>query len=263
MANNFRVEVHEYKGKLIVEPSGHKPSKIFIPTGKYRKDDWTIGSVLTRANKKTLFFSKEAVELMKEIPIGPDAVGDIDFWKCGKGKAFSWFGAIYRIMDPRDAQAARTFRLHDDAYTVIKNNPPHEAIEVIRRELTDYIYRRPYRLGTELKVRSGMIRHKGKAQWPCLVVAKTAKRMLEILNDELDERVSANELRNHWLGGGISAVSIEMEEEGVWVGQDEHGIKAYKKLWPKPPKPGPKPKSESEQLEEKIADLEAWIKNQK
>ena len=85
----------------------------------------------------------------------------------------------------------------------------------------------------KLKVRSGFISWKERAQYSCLVVAKSFKRMLEILNDELKQNISQNHFRDYWGLGGNNAEKIDCTSEGVWVGKDRaHYPDEYERAWP-------------------------------
>lgn len=85
----------------------------------------------------------------------------------------------------------------------------------------------------ELKVRSGTISYKDRSQWKCLVVAKTYKRMREILNDHFDQNISSNAFSDYWLLGGNNALLVDRTREGVWVGDHWDSPESFECIWPK------------------------------
>lgn len=107
------------------------------PHEDIRNDFWvprsqeTFGCVLCDARPSTLAFSPEAIELLKKISIGRDAIGDVDWFRTrmdGKppGFAFSWFGPISRIVNVKSAVAARDFRVYDQSYSFVENYVPSD-----------------------------------------------------------------------------------------------------------------------------------------
>ena len=133
--SGLKVEVVVYKGLLVVIPK--EPEKNvgkshgWIPAGQTR-----LGSVLCDTNKY-LGVSRQAFDLMKKIKVGRDCVGDIDWFWCEDGTyAFSWWGPIYRVINPETAIAARGFKVTNlllGTCTLIPNDVPAEATEVIDR----------------------------------------------------------------------------------------------------------------------------------
>lgn len=97
--SQLKVKVVAYKGLIVIEPiepeKGASAKEGWVPMGPER-----LGSVLCKT-KGRLGVSREAFDLLKQIPRGTDCIGDIGWWECGDGShAFSWFGAIYRVIDP-------------------------------------------------------------------------------------------------------------------------------------------------------------------
>jgi hypothetical protein len=133
-SSDLKVRVVAYEGLIIIEPI--EPEKNvgkdfgWIPMGQTR-----IGSVLCDT-KKYLGISKEAFELMKKIQVGRDCIGDLDWFACNDGTtAFSWYGPIYRVINPETAIAARGFVTDKllETCTLISNDVPAEAVELIDR----------------------------------------------------------------------------------------------------------------------------------
>lgn len=121
---SLKVSVFAHNGMIVMAPN--EPEKDieneWFPTNANR-----MGCVLCDTKNK-LGVSQEALELMKTIQVGRDAIGDIDWWLCGDGKyAFSWFGSIYRVIDPKNAQSARGFKVYQNECTVIPNDLPDEV----------------------------------------------------------------------------------------------------------------------------------------
>lgn len=122
------VSVYAHNGLLYFYPSPDlfNDETRFIPT-----DDRSHIGCVVMDSKKDLRVSREAIELMKQIEVGSDSIGDIDWWACDDGThAFSWFGAIYRVIDPKTAQSARGFKPHAGLpCTLIPNDVPPEIVE--------------------------------------------------------------------------------------------------------------------------------------
>lgn len=123
---DFAVRVYAHKGKLFIYPNCHRPvGKLFYPTNA----EGNMGCVLCKT-KGHLEISKEAIALMGKVRRNNDAIGDLGWWKCVNGDvAFSWFGAIYRIVDPATAQGDRDFRVHEGSYKEIPNDVPEEILK--------------------------------------------------------------------------------------------------------------------------------------
>lgn len=79
--------------------------------------------------EKYLGVSDEAIELLKTVKNGRDAIGDVDWFKSSDGKMnFAWFGPVNRIINPDDAEAARGFRVPAEGnYIKIENEVPLAA----------------------------------------------------------------------------------------------------------------------------------------
>lgn len=127
----MKVKVVAHGDHIVCIPStpekniGHKGQ--WWPTG-----DGKLGCVIGNT-KKNLGVSQEAIDLMKKVEMGTDAIGDIDWWWCdNETYAFSWFGPIFRIIDATDSVSAREFRPHPDQCTIIPNEVPEAAIKAIQ-----------------------------------------------------------------------------------------------------------------------------------
>jgi hypothetical protein len=135
----MRVRVVAYNGFLIMCPTNvEEKDEEWVPTENGR----TMGCVLLDS-KKNLGVSDEALELMRQVPVGRDAIGDIDWWavidpKGGEEKfAFSWFGSIFRIIHAESSESARGFRPRRSHCTIIPNDVPPEAKALIDSEGVD------------------------------------------------------------------------------------------------------------------------------
>lgn len=126
----MKVRVVAYKGLIVIVPN--EPEK---DAGK--PGDWfpmgppgRLGSVLCNT-QLNLGVSLEAFELMKNIKRGRDCIGDISWWGCDDSThAFSWFGPIYRVIDPSTAIGDRDWNVTSNLLrtcTVIQNEVPDEA----------------------------------------------------------------------------------------------------------------------------------------
>lgn len=130
----IKVRVVAYKNRIVISPKNPeqdiaKGKKLWWPTGGPK--GWTLGCVLGDS-KTQLGVSEEAIKLMEKVRRNHDAVGDLGWWKCHDGTfAFSWWGPIYRIVDPGRAEGDRDFRVHEGQYIRIVNQVPMAAKKVI------------------------------------------------------------------------------------------------------------------------------------
>ena len=136
----MKVRILAYKGKIIIIPV--EPEKDVDVTKVEGGYWWPTGGskmgCVVGDTKKHLGVSKEALELMRDIEVGPDDVGDISWWWCAdKTCGFSWWGPIYRIIDPDTAVSARGFAISnnphvfDGQYIEIPNDVPRDVVEAI------------------------------------------------------------------------------------------------------------------------------------
>ena len=126
----LKVSVVAYKGKLVVCPD--KPEE-GVDQNWWPTAPGKLGCVVGDT-KNLLGCSKEALDLMRKVENGHDAIGDIDWWAVDDGTyAFAWFGAIYRIIDVATAIGARGFRPYPDQCTIIPNNVPKAAKEAVTK----------------------------------------------------------------------------------------------------------------------------------
>jgi hypothetical protein len=142
----LKAKVFVHSDQLVIVPSN--------PLGGIGDDWWPtggtrLGCVLTDT-KRRLGVSKEALLLMREIEVGCDAIGDIDWWRCYDGTyAFSWWGPLYRIINPDDSVSARAFREYHDQCQVIPNNIPEDVLRDVETALGSEdpaVYREPFRV---------------------------------------------------------------------------------------------------------------------
>lgn len=120
----MKVKVLAHKGMLVFNvdtPEQGVDGLSWSPVG-----DGRFGNAV-KAVPELLGISKEALELMSRVKRCNDGVGDL-MWSSG---AFSWFGSIYRIMDPNKAEVARTFRITEGEYSEIPNEfTPSEMLRI-------------------------------------------------------------------------------------------------------------------------------------
>jgi hypothetical protein len=119
--------------KLVAKVVAHEDSifielltvkhKLVVPTGfKFGKPDHpgTFGTVILDSTR--IGMSDESIALMKKIRRGRDAIGDIEWFETAKGpNAFSWFGALHRVIHVPTSEGARGFRTFDGEYVRIAN----------------------------------------------------------------------------------------------------------------------------------------------
>ena len=134
-----KVRIVACEGKLVFIPN--KPEQGI-------GNDWwpvnqkgNMGSVLGDS-ATMLGVSRKALEIMRTIPRNRDAIGDLGWWTCHNGKvAFSWFGVLYRIMDPKESEAARDFKVYESKCILIPNRVPTEAVAAV--QANQFYWREP------------------------------------------------------------------------------------------------------------------------
>jgi|GEM_PF-2010552 len=127
---NLKVRVLAHEGNLVMVP--------LAPEEGIDDDWWPTGGdkmgCVVGDTRRRLGVSKEAIGLMRGIKRNRDAIGDIGWWRCHDGTyAFSWWGPIFRIIHPNDAEGSRDFATHPDQYVEIPNDVPPEVIEGCRK----------------------------------------------------------------------------------------------------------------------------------
>jgi hypothetical protein len=118
----MKARVVAYKGKLICELLVNK-SDDDVATSIDTPGN--LGQVICRSDIN-VGMSKEAVELLKQIKPGRDAIGSVDWFESVKGNVFAWFGGPKAVIDPADAVAARGYQVRD-SYVKIPNDVPEDA----------------------------------------------------------------------------------------------------------------------------------------
>lgn len=146
VGREFFVSVYAYKGKLIFAPSSTKRTRDFVPT-EYTDKRSNLGCVVVDS-KKHLRISNEALKLLRKIKRNHDDSGDVDWWMCDDGTAaFSWFGAIFRVMDPTTAEASRDFAVRKNQCTVIPNILPEEIQKGLKNPPKPFMWKEPFAIG--------------------------------------------------------------------------------------------------------------------
>lgn len=106
------------------------------------------GGCVVGPTETQLGVSEEALALMEDIERNHDAIGDISWWELDDGThAFSWWGPIYRIIDPDNAEADREFRLTPSiikSCTIIPNDVPDEAKAVLDTQDDPVFWKEPF-----------------------------------------------------------------------------------------------------------------------
>jgi hypothetical protein len=109
-----------YRGILILHGCSADSRENWTPAG-----DGRFGCVVTDTAKH-LGVSPEALELLKTVKPSHDAIGDVDWWKCGDGTyAFGWLGGHLHLVDPAKGSGSRDYVIGD--HVVIENNIPDEG----------------------------------------------------------------------------------------------------------------------------------------
>ena len=141
------IDVLAHNGKILIHPTltPIKRTKWFVPTASRH-----IGCVVLDTAKH-LRVSVEAMALMKKIPRGQDSMGDISWWAVSDGThAFSWIGAIFRVIDPESSESDRDFFPHEGLpHTVIPNIITAEMVAGLVNHIEDgetFMWQEPFSL---------------------------------------------------------------------------------------------------------------------
>lgn len=130
---DVRVCLTAYEGFLVVCPLD--PFKDPDQHGWHPKRPERYGSSIQNT-KATLGISREALNLLYRIPRNHDAVGDVMWESKGEGYSFTWWGPMFRIFHPWEAEMSRGSRVWADQYVEIPNDVPEKAVAFIE-ERTD------------------------------------------------------------------------------------------------------------------------------
>lgn len=133
MSDEVKVKVTAYEGIFLVIDASNAGAKSeeWYPSG-----DGRIGCVLLDT-KKNLGVSEEALALLRTIRRSDDAIGDVDWFATdvpGKGPAhaFGWLGGPRKIVDPTIVTGSRHYHVPADAFVLIPNDVPRDAVTAIR-----------------------------------------------------------------------------------------------------------------------------------
>lgn len=137
----LKVRVVTHKAKIVIVP--HEPTKD-IDKEWHPTTDGRLGCVLGNT-KSNLGVSQEALDLLNQVEIGRDDIGDLDWWWCANETyAFSWFGPIFRIINPATAVTARGFKIYREQCVIIANEVPEKARQVVESDPKTGIWDEPY-----------------------------------------------------------------------------------------------------------------------
>lgn len=151
---SIKVNVTAYQGRIVFEPVdpllGVEDEWWPTDIDPHERFGSVVGSSASRVG-----ISQEALELMKTIKVGCDAIGDIDWWLCTDGSwAFSWFGCLYRVMDPVVSISSRDFNPYQSqlakAFVLIANAVPLGAREAIDHDPECGAWKEPYQVPNKL-----------------------------------------------------------------------------------------------------------------
>lgn len=114
----MKTKVYEYKGVIGIESDWKAEGLLNDPSTPGQ-----LGFVLDASKVEV---SKEALELLRQVPVGHDSLGDVDCFAADDGMTiFAWLGGPLRAVDPADCEAARNSKwdLLEKVATVVDNNP--------------------------------------------------------------------------------------------------------------------------------------------
>jgi hypothetical protein len=140
ISGDVKVKIVAYNNKILI-----CPNRPFEDVGDhwYPVDDkGHIGSLLLNSSIN-LGVSNEALELMSQIQVGSDGIGDIDWYQSDGEGVFSWLCALYRVIDINSSIAARGYRIHADKCVIIENIITDEMINGIK-QYDGYRWKNPF-----------------------------------------------------------------------------------------------------------------------
>lgn len=138
---NLAAKIHAYKRHLVMELLTLKQTNNVYPT-----QGSNMGTIICGTTTR-LGVSKEALTLMREVRIGRDCIGDINWWESGRQYCFSWFGAMFRIVNVNDSQTARDFQIYADKCVIIPNEVNREMKKAVNEG--QHWWKEPFRLEGE------------------------------------------------------------------------------------------------------------------
>lgn len=104
----MKAKLTAYRGLLVFNVIAKKSSAACTLTIDHPT---YIGQVI-HDTAKNMGISDEAIELLKAVTRSRDDLGDVDFFKCNKGKFhFSWLGGMKQTMWPNGLEGSRDWRL--------------------------------------------------------------------------------------------------------------------------------------------------------
>jgi hypothetical protein len=125
----MKVKITAHMGQLVIETTPP-----FTETDEFFPDSPTRFGCVVRDTRKNLGVSEEALELLGSIPPSPDDVGGVMWFASKDGNHnFGWMGGPLCLMDPKEMDGDRDYRVYRDECVVIPNDPPSEAVVVINR----------------------------------------------------------------------------------------------------------------------------------
>lgn len=126
MSELLKTKVTVYKGFLIIDTPDPQKSEGWVPNGPGK-----LGCVLM-GTKERLAVSEEAIEALRKVKKGRDAIGDLMWFKANeKGHCFGWMGGPRRAVFLEHAQGDREFAVRDGEYVTVANDTP----EVVRQAI--------------------------------------------------------------------------------------------------------------------------------
>lgn len=126
--SDLKAKVTAYKGKLVFELLA--AGSIVDQVASSIDMPGNMGQVIMNS-ATNMGISDDALALLKTIPAGSDAIGDVDWFHSVQGWVFSWFGAPYAIKDPSDSVGARGFAIRPGQFVSILNETAQGAMDAI------------------------------------------------------------------------------------------------------------------------------------
>ena len=137
----MNVTLLAYRNHVVIVPdSDTTPTPEWSPSGN-RKNYPSFENILFDTGKH-LRASPEALELLSQMRVWPDPVGDWRWVRTNDGTcACTWFGAVYRIIDPTVEVAAKGTQVFREHVRLV----PNVVGDELRAEVDEAIrLRRPY-----------------------------------------------------------------------------------------------------------------------
>lgn len=121
----MHAEITAYRGRLIITLLANRSIPGAVITSQ---DNPRFPGQLICDTARHLGISKEALRLLRTLPVGSDEAGDLNWFRTDKGKPmFFWRGGRYAVFSPEYCCTAKDFNIRE--HVCIPNRVPAGARE--------------------------------------------------------------------------------------------------------------------------------------